>query len=134
MGSDLVRVVIADDHAGALFAFSQIITGEFDVVGKAINGREAVLIAGKLKPDVVVLDIEMPVMNGLDAARKLILERSNARIIFLTVHADVDYVQAALILGAAGYVLKSRAALDLTKAIRMAMLGRQFISPGAGPQ
>ena len=99
-------------------------------MGTAKNGQEALVVAGALHPDVVVLDIEMPVMDGLVAARRLRAADPAARIVFLTTYADADYVEAALAMGAAGYVLKSRAALDLSRAIRLAMLGQQFVSPG----
>ncbi len=123
--------MIADDHAASLAVFSRMLQPEFSVVGTAKNGQEAVVVAGALHPDVVVLDIEMPVMDGLLAARRLMASDPAARIVFLTTYADADYVEAALAMGAAGYVLKSRAALDLSRAIRLAMLGQQFVSPGA---
>ena len=125
--------MIADDHVVSLAVFTRMLQPEFNVVGTAKNGREALVVAGALHPDVVVLDIEMPVMDGLIAARRLLASDPAARIVFLTLYADADYVEAALNLGAAGYVLKSRAARDLARAIRFAMLGQQFISPGAVP-
>ena len=125
--------MIADDHVASLAVFARMLQPEFSVVGTAKNGQEALAVAGELHPDVVVLDIEMPVMGGLLAARRLRASDPAARIVFLTVYADRDYVEAALNLGAAGYVLKSRAVLDLSRAIRLAMLGQQFVSPGAVP-
>jgi len=127
----LVRVVIADDHVASLAVFTRMLHPDFDVVGTAKNGQEALVVVNELHPDVVVLDIEMPVMNGLTAARRLRVADPAARIVFLTVYNDPDYVEAAFNLGASGYVLKSRAALDLPQAIRLAMLDQQFVSPGA---
>lgn len=131
---DRVRVVIADDHDASLSVFTRMLQREFDVIGTAINGKDAVAAVGALKPDIVVLDIEMPVMDGLAAARTLIDSGCLTRIIFLTVHADPDYIQAAMKMGAAGYVLKSRATLELPLAVRMVMRGESFITPGAGAE
>jgi len=134
VADDWVRVVIADDHVAALLVFSRMLQPEFDVVGTAKNGLEALVAVNQFHPDVVVLDIEMPVMGGLIAARRLRATDPAARIVFLTVYDDPDYVEAAFNLGASGYVLKSRAAIDLPHAIRLAMLGKQFVSPGAKPK
>ncbi len=133
MPAGLVRVVIADDHLASLPVFARMLQPEFNVVGTAKNGHEALMAVNALHPDVVVLDIEMPVMDGLLAARQLRASDPAVRIVFLTVYADSDYVDTAFNLGASGYVLKSRAALDLPRAIRLAMLGQSFISPGACP-
>jgi DNA-binding NarL/FixJ family response regulator len=103
---------------------------EFNVVGTAKNGQEALAAVGELHPDVVILDIEMPVMDGLIAARRIRASEPAARIVFLTTYADPDYIEAALSLGALGYVLKARAAIDLRRAIRLSMLGQSFVSPG----
>ncbi len=133
MSSDLVRIVIADDHAPSLSIFVAMLEPEFSVVGTARNGEEALNAVAKLHPDVVVLDIEMPVMDGLSAATYLLASNPDARIVMLTTYADADYVAAACSLGAVGYVLKSRAALDLSQAIRLAIGGQKFVSPGAVP-
>ncbi|MGA7414621.1 MAG: response regulator transcription factor [Bryobacteraceae bacterium] len=129
MPTDLVRVVIADDHEAALSALTRILSHEFNLVGTAKNGKEAVDATTLLKPDVVILDIQMPIMNGFEAARTILSLDSATRNVFITAVADSDYVRAALSLGASGFVLKSRAVLDLPHAIRLAMLGQSFVSP-----
>jgi two-component system, NarL family, response regulator DesR len=130
VATDLVRVLIADDHEAALSALTRILNHEFNVVGTARNGKEAVAATTFLKPDVLVLDIQMPIMDGFEAARAVLSSGPPARIVFISAVADSDYVRVALSLGASGYVLKSRAALDLPQAIRLAMLGQSFVSPG----
>ena len=93
------------------------------------NGQALVDEATRLEPDVVVLDISMPVLNGIEAARKLKATGSSARVVFLTVHADPDYVNAAFGTGALGYVLKSELASDLLPCLKEALVGRSFVSP-----
>ena len=123
-------VLLVDDHPAALRSFAHILKGVFEVVGTAPGGLEGVRAALELQPDVVVLDITMPDIDGLEAARRIRKSGSTARILFLTVHADSDYVEAALGAGAVGYVLKSRAEQDLVAAIRMSLKGEIFISSG----
>ena len=126
------RVFLVDDHEAALRKFAHMLEPEFQVAGSATTGLDGVRAAIELRPDVVTLDMSMPDIDGLEAARKICTSGSAARIIFLTVHSDADYVAAALKAGALGYVLKSRAAQDLVAAIRSALMGEVFISPGAG--
>jgi len=109
-----------------------MLDGEFDVVGAATGGLEGVRAALDLHPDVVVLDMTMPGIDGLEAARRIRISGSSAHLLFLTIHGDSDYVEAALRAGAVGYVLKSRAVQDLAAAIRSSLKGEVFISPGAG--
>ena len=104
---------------------------EFEVVGTAPGGLEGVRAAAELQPDVVMLDMTMPGIDGLEAARRIRKSGSTARILFLTIHGDSDYVEAALKAGAVGYVLKSRAGQDLSTAIRLSLKGEVFVSPGA---
>jgi len=123
------RVVLADDKKEVLQTVTLILGSGFSIVGTAENGRDAVNLAINLFPDVVVLDISMPIMNGIQAARRLKELRSPARVVFLTVQADPDFVQAALSVGALGYVLKESLATDLALAIWEVMQGNIFTSP-----
>jgi len=106
-----------------------MLEAEFEVVGTAAGGLEGIRAALELAPDVVTLDIAMPGIDGLEAARRIRTLGASARIVFLTIHSDSDYVSAALKAGGLGYVLKSRAVQDLVPAIRSALLGEVFISP-----
>jgi len=122
------RLVVADDNRRV---FDQLVTtlgAEFEVVAYAGTGGEAVDAAIRHSPDVLVLDISMPIMSGLRAAR-LLRERGRLMpIVFLTVHEDEEYVRAAMEAGGLGYVLKSHLASDLVPAIREALAGRTFVS------
>jgi DNA-binding NarL/FixJ family response regulator len=125
------RVLLVDDHPAALRSFAHILEQEFEVAGTAAGGLEGVRATLDLKPDVVVLDISMPDIDGLEAARRIRKAGSPARVLFLTIHSDSDYVEAARQAGALGYVLKARAAQDLAAAIRSSLHGEVFISSGA---
>jgi DNA-binding NarL/FixJ family response regulator len=129
----MVSVLLADDHGDFLATVVRHLEPHFDVVGTVSNGQALVDEAARLAPDVVVLDITMPVVNGIDAARKLKATGSRARIVFLTVHADLDYVRAAFGVGALGYVLKSELASDLLPCLRDALGGRSYVSPAIVP-
>jgi DNA-binding NarL/FixJ family response regulator len=124
-----VRVLLADDHEDFLAVATRLLEPEFDVVSAVGNGQALIEEAARLEPDVLVLDISMPVLNGIEAARHLKAAGCGARIVFLTVHGDFDYVRAALGAGAHGYVIKSRLASDLLPALREALAGRSFLSP-----
>jgi DNA-binding NarL/FixJ family response regulator len=106
-----------------------LLTPKFDVVGTVSNGRDLVDEADRLKPDIIVLDVTMPVMTGIEAARELQLKGSAAKLVFLTVHTGLAFVEACLEAGAAGYVTKPRLVSDLLPAIDKALSGRKFISP-----
>jgi DNA-binding NarL/FixJ family response regulator len=123
-----IRVLLADDHEAILARVRALLDEEFDIVGTANNGRDAVAEALRLNPDVVVIDIAMPILDGLQAVSRLQSSNSRAKIVFLTVHEDQDFVAAALACGGTGYVTKSRLTTDLIPAIQEALQGHQFVS------
>jgi len=123
------RVLIADDHKLVVEGLAKIIEGECDLIGVVTNGREVVASAIERKPDVVLLDIAMPLLNGLEAARQIKREDPNIKIIFVTMQLSRDYVREAFQAGASGYVLKQAAASELIMAIREVQEGRTFVSP-----
>jgi len=130
MGS--VRILLADDHQTVLKTVARMLAGDFDVVGAVENGKLAVEAVAALDPDIVVLDISMPVMDGLEAASLLKQSGSRARVIFLTVQAQPEFVSAAFSAGAKGYVLKAHLVTDLVPAIREVLQGRAFASSSLG--
>ena len=125
----MVRLLVADDHAVMRDKVVNTLESEFSVVGTAGDGQEMLDAESRINPDVVILDIGMPIMNGLEAATRLKQRASKSRVIFLTMQEDAEFLQAALATGACGYVIKSRLVSDLPQAIREAMAGRRFISP-----
>ena len=129
-----IRVLLADDHEAMLDRVTDLLADDCDVIGTAIDGRQALEAAMELKPDVLVLDISMPVMNGIETARSLKELGAKTRIVFLTVHDDPDYAREALEAGALGYVIKSRITSDLVAAINEVHAGRSFVSPLSPPQ
>src|SRR5215218_6274308 len=118
------RILLADDHLMLLDAFTAMLEPEYEVVGTALDGRTLVEESSRLHPDIVVLDISMPLLNGLDAGRRLKAERKSVKLIYLTMNPDPDLAGEALRLGASGYVLKSSAAQELKQAIHEALRGR----------
>jgi DNA-binding NarL/FixJ family response regulator len=123
------RVLLADDHPAMLALTADALAGECLVVGRVGDGGELLAEAERLHPDVIVLDITMPRLDGIEAARQLRSSNQPARLVFLTVHEDADYARAVLDAGGLGYVVKSRLASDLLTAIRAALANRPFISP-----
>ena len=123
------RILMADDHAMLLDAFRALLEPEFDVVGTVTDGRMLLEEFSRLHPDVVVLDIAMPLLNGLDAGRQLKAQRKSVKLIYLTMNPDPDLAGEALRLGASGYVLKSSAAHELKQAIHEVLRGRSYITP-----
>jgi DNA-binding NarL/FixJ family response regulator len=124
-----VRVLLADDHDDLLRVVARLLEPEFEVVKTVGTGQAAVDESAMLKPDLLILDISMPVLNGIEAAKRLRACGSLAKIVFLSVHADQDYLRAAMAAGALGYVVKSRMALDLLPALKEAVAGRSYVSP-----
>jgi len=123
------RILLADDHTLLLEALKRLLEPEFEVVGAVTDGRAALSQARILNPDVVILDIGMPLLNGLEAAR-LFHEMSPApKVILLTMNADPEIAGAALRLGASGYLLKTSTASELSKAVRDALGGLTFVTP-----
>jgi len=120
------RILLADDHKIVLDGLRSLLAPDFDIVGAAADGRQLVQLAQTLKPDVIVADISMPLLNGIDAARQL----PGVKFVFLTMHPDPSYLLRALQAGALGYVLKHAASEDLTTAIRHALRGESYVSPG----
>lgn len=126
-----IRVVLADDHAlvrSGMRALVEQMHG-IDVVGEATDGREALALVERLRPHVVLMDITMPELNGLEAAERLIRARPEVRVVLLSMHADEAYVARAVAVGAHGYVLKSADATELELAIRSAARGQAYLSP-----
>jgi DNA-binding NarL/FixJ family response regulator len=123
-----IRVVLADDHQLMIATVRQTLGEQFEVVSTVEDGRQAVGAVLALNPDVLVIDISMSVLNGLQAAKQLQTANSLTKIIFLTVYEGRDFLDAAFSAGASGYVNKVRLSTDLIPAIREAMVGRIFIS------
>ena len=123
------RLLMADDHLMLLDAFKALLEADFDIVGMVTDGRSLLDEFSRLNPDVVLLDIAMPLLNGLDAGRQLKARRRSVKLIYLTMNPDPDLAGEALRLGASGYVLKSSAAQELKQAIQEALRGRSYITP-----
>ena len=123
------RLLLADDHTLVLEGLKKILEDDFEPVGTAEDGRELLRLADELKPDVVVLDISMPLLNGIDACKQLIKGTPQAKVIFVTMHADADYVAEAFRAGESGYQLKQSAASELVNAIHEVLKGRCYVTP-----
>jgi DNA-binding NarL/FixJ family response regulator len=121
-------VLLADDHRIVLEGLRVLLEGQFELVGFAANGRELLEQAAALRPDVVVADISMPLLNGIEAVRKLVEADKRVKVVFLTMHPDQTYASRALEAGASAYVLKHSASDELVAAIHEALAGRRFLS------
>jgi DNA-binding NarL/FixJ family response regulator len=121
------RILLADDHEVVIEGLRRVLEPTFEIVGVAMDGRALVNAAAQLQPDVIVTDLTMPLLNGLEAARQILHENPAARIVFLTMHSDATYATEALNAGALGYVPKSSAGLLLVKAIREALQDRVYV-------
>jgi DNA-binding NarL/FixJ family response regulator len=122
------RILLADDHAEFLALAAGLVEPEFEVVKTFEDARGIVDEAATLDPDLVILDISMPGLSGIEAALQLKAAGRKAKVVFLTVHEDPDYLRSALATGALGFVVKRRLALDLIPALRSALAGRRFVS------
>ena len=122
-------VLLADDHPSLLEAATAILKPHFDVVGTATDGAMLVSEALRLRPDVIVTDISMPVLNGIEAVSQLRDTNFSATVVFLTVHAKEEFLEACVAEGALGYVLKSRMKAHLVAAIQAALKGQTYVSP-----
>jgi DNA-binding NarL/FixJ family response regulator len=127
--SEPVRVLLVDDNEAMLARVASVLAPECTVVGSATDGPTAIMAALALNPDVVVLDVSMPGMTGLEVAIRLRMSGSSAAVVFLTIHEEEDIVSAAKASGGIGYVVKPRLASDLPVAVREARQGRPFVSP-----
>ncbi len=123
------RVLVADDHRIVAEGLCSLLEPTYELVGIVANGRELVEAAGKLHPDVIVADISMPLLNGIEAARQLKRRGERARIVLLTMHSDVTYATRAFDAGASGFVLKNAASSELITAIEEVLKGRTYITP-----
>jgi DNA-binding NarL/FixJ family response regulator len=123
------RVLLADDHTLLLDAFQKLLAEDCDVVGAVSNGHALLEAAEKLRPDVAVVDIAMPLLNGIDAARRLRQLNPDIRIVFLTMNEDPDLAAEAFRAGASGYLLKRSAASELLTAISEVMKRRSYVTP-----
>jgi len=123
------RVLLADDHTLLLGAYEKLLAGECEIVGQVSDGRALVTAAEKLQPDVIVLDIAMPLLNGLEAGRQIKQKLRHVKLVFLTMNEDADLAAEAFRAGASGYLLKRSAASELATAIREVMNGRSYVTP-----
>ena len=128
----MTRVLLADDHKILRQGLRTLLEQEKDihVVGEADNGRTSVKLAGELAPDVVIMDVAMPDLNGIDATRRITESEPRTRVLALSMHSDGRYVKGMLQAGARGYILKDCAAEELTRAIRAVMADQVYVSPG----
>ena len=125
----LPRIVLADDQEDVRRTLASLLEDEFEIVGIAEDGEQVLELALGQSPDVLVLDIFMPVLNGFDTAAYLKASGCGAKILFVTVHDDPDFLETAICVGGLGYVLKTHLATDLIPAIRSVMRGDLYISP-----
>lgn len=126
-----IRVLLADDHMIVREGVRALLEAEedFEVVGEAQTGRQAVQLTKKLRPDVVVMDIAMPLLNGMEATRQIVKDVPSARVLILSAHGDDEYIRQVVLSGAAGYLVKQTSANVLGRAIREVQKGNTFFSP-----
>ena len=128
----MIKILLADDHALVRQGFKMILGAQPDmqIVGEAGNGREAVELAEKLQPDLIVMDVTMPELNGIEATRRLAQNAPRTRVLALSMHKDAVYVREILRAGARGYLLKDSVDADLLAAVRAVAKGEGYLSPG----
>ncbi len=122
-------VLLADDHRIVLEGLRNLLDFEFEIVGTAEDGHALVSMARELRPDVIVADISMPILNGIEAVRKIKKEDPRVKVVFLTMHQDVSYAVSAFEAGASGFVMKYAASSELITAIHQALLGHTYVTP-----
>jgi|SRR5581483_8558685 len=122
------RVLLADDHAIVIEGLRRVLEPDFEIVGAVANGEALVIAAGTLQPDIIITDISMPLLNGIDAARKIRKANANVKIVFFTMHADAAYVVEALAGGRSAYVLKGSGIAEIREAIREVLAGRTYVT------
>ena len=127
--SDRARVLIADDHSLVAEAFSKLLSKSFDVIGMVYDGRSLIEAAQKLQPDVIVADIGLPILNGLEAAKRIKRVLPQVKIIFVTINHNADLVAEALLRGASGYLPKTATSSELVSAIHQVLKGELYVSP-----
>jgi len=124
------RILLADAHALTLECISAILAPHYEIAGTAVDGRALVEAALRLKPDLIVVDITMPQLNGIDAARQIKASLPGIKLLFVTMHSSSAYVKAALDAGGTGYVLKSAIGEELLDAVAAVLSGRVYVSSG----
>ena len=133
MSGDLIRVVLADDHAVVRAGLKAVlgVARDIEVIGEAKTGREAVTLAERFKPDVVVMDLSMPELDGTAATKEIVEKGLTTRVLVLTMHAEEDYLVPLMEAGAAGYLVKSAADRELVDAVRAVARGDVYVRPAA---
>lgn len=132
--SSRIRILLADDHAMVVEGLRALLENSYEIVGVAADGRAMLEVACKLHPDVIVVDVSMPSLNGLDAAERLKTLLPDVKLVFLTMQDNSNLAAAALRLGAVGYVLKHSAASELMTAISAVLEGKSYVTPKLRPE
>jgi len=131
---DVIRVILADDHLVVRAGLKALLgaTKDIQVVGEAANGKDAIALVERLKPDVAVLDLDMPQLDGAGATKELVANNSSTRVLILTMHDEDEYLVTLLEAGAAGYLVKNAADRELADAVRAVASGDTYVQPSAG--
>jgi DNA-binding NarL/FixJ family response regulator len=127
--SKRARILLADDHSFILEGIRSLLEAHYDLVGQVSDGRSLVEVAGRLRPDLIILDVTMPLLNGIDAARQIKKAWPQARLLFLSMHASTVYLREAFDAGGSGYVLKTSAVEELRTAIQRVLKGQTYVAP-----